>query len=43
MGQPELPPNNALEPTPLCGEQDRGVFETWNQLDSLPDLWERRG
>jgi hypothetical protein len=20
-------PNNALEPTPLCGEQDRGDFE----------------
>jgi hypothetical protein len=37
------PPNKALQPTPLCGEQDRGVFERWNRLDSFSNLWVRRG
>src|SRR5262245_29051599 len=27
------PPNTALEPTPLCGEQDRIDFETGFRLD----------
>jgi hypothetical protein len=38
-----LPHNKALQPTPLCGEQDRGVFERWNRLDCFPDLAVRRG
>jgi hypothetical protein len=37
------PPNNALEPTPLCGEQDRANFETRFCPDYFPDLWVRRG
>jgi len=40
---PARPPNKALQPTPLCGEQDRGVFERSNQLDRLPDFSLRRG
>jgi len=24
------PPNNAFEPTPLSGEQDRADFESWS-------------
>jgi len=32
-----------MEPTPLCGEQGRGDFETWSQLDCFPDLRVRRG
>jgi len=38
-----LPPNNAFEPTPLGGEQDRTDFETRICLDCLPDLLVRRG
>jgi hypothetical protein len=36
-------PNNAFEPTPLSGERDRANFEGWNQLNSFPNLWVRRG
>jgi hypothetical protein len=36
-------PNNAFEPTPLCGERDRADFEGWFRLDSFADLSMRRG
>jgi hypothetical protein len=35
-------PNKGLQRTALCAEQDRGDFETWNQLEGLPDLAARR-
>jgi hypothetical protein len=36
-------PNNAFEPTPLCGEQDRRDFKSWIRLDRCADLSVRRG
>jgi hypothetical protein len=36
-------PNNAFEPTPLCGKQDRGDFAIWIWFARLPDLQVRRG
>jgi hypothetical protein len=36
-------PNNAFEPTPLCGEQDRADFDSWIRLTSILDLSVRRG
>jgi len=32
-----------MEPMPLCGEQDRAVFEVWIRLECLADLSVRRG
>jgi len=37
------PPNNAFEPTPLCGEQDRADFGVWIRLDGRLDVSVRRG
>ena len=31
------PPNTGMEPTPQAAE-DRGHFDSWKRLDSLPDL-----
>jgi hypothetical protein len=39
----ESRPNNAFEPTLLCGERDRADFESWIRLDSIPALAVRRG
>jgi hypothetical protein len=38
-----VPPNNAFEPTPLCGEQDQADFEGWPPFNSFLDLSVRRG
>jgi hypothetical protein len=38
-----LPSNKRIQPTPLRVDQDRGVFEGWNWLESFPDLSGRRG
>jgi hypothetical protein len=32
-----------LEPTPHCGEQDRGDIDSWTQPDGFPDPLVRRG
>jgi len=37
-----LPPNRRLQLTPLCGERDRGDFESWIRLDSDSDEEMRR-
>jgi hypothetical protein len=32
-----LRPNTGFQLTPLGGEQDRGYFDSWKQLDRVPD------
>src|SRR4051812_11122695 len=34
-----VPPNPRVQSTPLCGPQDRGVFEPWFLPKHLADLW----
>lgn len=36
-------PNNAFEPTPLRGVQDRVDLESWFRPRRFPDLWVRHG
>jgi hypothetical protein len=35
-------PNKPLQRTLLLGERDRAFFESWNRLESFPDLVVRR-
>ncbi len=37
------PANKGFQPTPLCGEQDRGDFGSWIPPKSSTDLSVRRG
>jgi hypothetical protein len=37
-----LPPNPALQRTPLCVDRDRSFFEIWIQLDGSTDPEVRR-
>jgi hypothetical protein len=36
-------PESTFPSTPLCGEQDRAVFENWIRVGSRTDLGMRRG